>query len=87
LLHSRRVADGRDVGSSGVFDRYLDTLLLTFESSGDGRFKESETGSTWNILGRSEAGELAGMLLEPVPHGNHFWFAWGVFRPDSRIVR
>ena len=20
-----------------------------------------------------------------VPHGNHFWFAWAVFRPETRI--
>lgn len=22
-----------------------------------------------------------------VPHGNHFWFAWVAFRPDTRIWR
>jgi hypothetical protein len=86
-VDAARIADGREVGSSGVFNRRLDTLLLTFESIGGGRFKDRETGSTWNILGWSEAGELAGTQLELVPHGNHFWFAWGVFRPDSRIVK
>ncbi|NIR43478.1 MAG: DUF3179 domain-containing protein, partial [Gemmatimonadetes bacterium] len=24
--------------------------------------------------------------LEPVPHGNHFWFAWAVFKPETRVI-
>jgi hypothetical protein len=27
----------------------------------------------------------AGSRLEPVVHGNHFWFAWAVFQPDTRV--
>ena len=86
-LDAGQIAEGRDVGSSGVFNRRVGSRVLTFEPAGDGTYRDRETGSTWNILGRSETGELAGTQLQPVPHGNHFWFAWGVFRPETRIVR
>ncbi|MGD2134927.1 MAG: DUF3179 domain-containing protein [Gemmatimonadales bacterium] len=82
-----RIGDGRDVGASGVFDRRLGTRTLTFEAAGDGRWRDRETGSTWNVLGHATTGELEGSRLEPVTHGNHFWFAWAVFKPETRIVR
>lgn len=81
------IARGRDVGSSGVFDRRLDGRTLRFVPRGDGRFEDRETGSTWNILGRAVDGPLAGNGLTPIVHGNHFWFAWGAFKPETRIVR
>ena len=28
---------------------------------------------------------LEGERLRSVPHGNHFWFSWVVFRPDTRV--
>jgi hypothetical protein len=31
------------------------------------------------------AGPLKGEFLNPVIHGNHFWFAWIVFRPESEL--
>lgn len=86
-LDSRRIADGRDVGSSNVFHRVLDGRILTFDSDRNGAFNDRETGSTWDIMGRAVAGRLAGKRLEPIVHGNHFWFAWGVFRPETRVER
>ena len=86
-LDDRRIAEGRDVGSSGVFRRDVNGRRLSFQPVGDGRFRDSETGSTWDILGRAVAGPLAGTQLDVVQHGNHFWFAWAVFVPDTRIVR
>ncbi|MGH7526726.1 MAG: DUF3179 domain-containing (seleno)protein [Gemmatimonadales bacterium] len=38
------------------------------------------------MLGRAIAGPLRGTRLQPVPHGNHFWFAWVVFKPSTRVV-
>ena len=32
-------------------------------------------------------GELKGTHLDPVQHGNHFWFAWAVFRPDTKVIQ
>ena len=86
-LQARNVAAGRDVGSTGVFYRTLDDRVLSFEALGDGAFRDRQTGSTWNLLGQATSGPLAGRELEGVPHGDFFWFAWGVFRPDTRVWR
>ena len=81
------IAKGRDVGSTGVFDRRLEGRTLRFTPDGDARFTDRETRSTWNILGRAIDGPLTGKQLIPIVHGNHFWFAWGVFKPETRIVK
>jgi hypothetical protein len=81
------IRDGRDIGATAVFDRRLDGRLLTFEPAGDGRVRDRETGSVWVLSGRAVEGPLAGSRLVPVPHGNHFWFAWATFRPDARLVK
>ena len=86
-LDEGEIAKGRDVGATGVFDRRLEGRTLTFEPAGPGRFQDRQTGTTWSLLGRGLEGPLAGRRLTPIPHGNHFWFAWGVFRPDTRLVR
>ena len=86
-VDNETIAEGRDVGSSGVFDRRVDGRTLVFEASGDGRYRDRQTGSTWNILGRALAGPLEGRRLTPIQHGNHFWFAWAVFRPQVEVVR
>jgi hypothetical protein len=77
----------RDVGATAVFDRRLDPQVLTFEPAGDGRFRDRETGSSWLLSGRAAEAPLAGRRLAPVPHGNHFWFAWAAFRPGARLVK
>lgn len=82
-----RISEGRDVGSSAVFFRDLDGRELTFTATHDGRFRDEQTGSTWSLAGVAESGELAGRRLEAAPHGNHFWFAWAAFKPDTRLMR
>ena len=64
-LQARSVAGGRDVGSTGVFDRRLGGRVLTFERHEDG-FRDRQTGSDWNLLGQATHGPLAGEQLEPV---------------------
>lgn len=86
-LDDRSIARGRDVGATGVFSRRVGGRVLTFAPAGDGRFRDRETGSSWDLLGRAVSGALSGTTLEPVEHGNHFWFAWAVFKPETRIVR
>ena len=83
-LDSAIIAESRDVGATGVFDANLNGRKLTFGVV-DGVITDAETGSIWNILGRAETGPLAGTRLEPVVHGNHFWFSWAVFKPDTFI--
>ena len=81
------IIDSRDIGSSGVFEAELDGRKLTFRADGDDPFVDNETGITWNILGETFAGPLSGQSLTPIVHGDHFWFAWGAFNPDTKIYQ
>ncbi len=83
-LDKSSIADSRDVGSTGVFVPVVNGRRLSLSAQGDA-FVDAETGSRWNILGHAVDGPLAGHRLEPVAHGNHFWFSWAAFRPDTRI--
>ena len=73
-----------DVGATGVFDPNLNGQLLTFIKDGD-VITDEQSGSTWNIIGRAIDGPLAGEQLTPIVHGDHFWFSWAAFRPDTII--
>ena len=81
------IGDGEDIGATGVFRSELDRQPLNFRRSGgeDAPITDVETGSTWSITGLATAGPLAGARLEPVAHGNHFWFAWAAFSPETTI--
>ena len=85
-LNKALIVDSKDVGATGVFDAYLDGETLTFRLK-DGNFVDDQTGTTWNILGEALEGEMAGKSLTPIVHGNHFWFAWGAFNPNTLIYR
>ncbi len=85
-LDGSSIPDSRDVGTAGVFERTLEGMVLTFKTSGI-RFIDTQTGSTWNILGAATAGPLAGKRLMPVVSGHHFWFSWAVFKPNTRIYK
>jgi hypothetical protein len=80
------VSRGRDVGATGVFDRRMDGRILEFEAADGSVFRDRQTGSRWNLLGQALSGAMKGRRLTPVPHGNHFWFAWAAFKPDTRLV-
>jgi hypothetical protein len=83
-LDASNIAVGRDVGATNVFRLLIGEQQLTFEASDTG-FIDNETDTTWNLLGQGLTGPLAGEQLEAVAHGNHFWFAWGVFKPDTVV--
>jgi hypothetical protein len=76
-----------DIGATGVFSPVVDGRALTFVREGDetGPIRDQETGSTWSIAGVATDGELAGSRLEPLVHGDHFWFAWAAFSPETTI--
>jgi hypothetical protein len=74
------------VGSSTMFFRDLDDRVLTFSHQPDGSIIDDETGSTWDRFGLAISGELQGQELAPVIHGDHFWFAWAAFKPETRLV-
>ena len=84
-LDADTVAGGADIGTVGVFDPVLDGQRLHFESRGTG-FVDRETGSSWNVLGRSTAGPLRGAELEPYQHLDTFWFAWASFHLDTAVL-
>jgi hypothetical protein len=80
------IAEAEDVGATGVFYPWLDGEKLTFRIEGD-RIVDNETESTWNILGQAVDGPHAGETLSPVVHGDHFWFSWAAFKPDTVIYQ
>lgn len=84
-LDAALIDEGRDVGSTVVFDRRLDDQVLTFEALENGSFLDTETGSTWNILGEALDGPLAGKQLTQVVAFDHFWFAWQAFFPETEL--
>jgi hypothetical protein len=73
-----------DIGSTGVFLRQIDDQILTFRAI-DGGFEDEQTGSLWTLLGEAIAGSMTGRKLERIIAGEHFWFAWVVFRPETII--
>ncbi|MGE0135034.1 MAG: DUF3179 domain-containing protein [Dehalococcoidia bacterium] len=83
-LDAEAIRNARLVGAGVVFDRSFGGRDLTFRADGD-LFRDDETGTRWDIAGRAVSGPLAGSQLESVAHGNHFWFAWAVFRPETRV--
>ncbi len=85
-LDSGTIAGGRDVGSANVYMRALGGRTLTFGFDGT-HIVDKETGSTWDILGRAINGPLSGKSLTPVVATNSFWFAWVVYRPDTRVYQ
>jgi Protein of unknown function (DUF3179) len=85
-LDAAAIARSRDMGTAGAFDRRLDGRALSFAPAGDGRFRDRQTGSTWDVTGRATAGPLTGRRLRPVVGDQQFWFALAAFLPDARIV-
>lgn len=84
-LDSSSIADGRDVGTTGVFSARIDDQELTFTTLEDGLFLDQESGSTWDIFGDALDGPLAGSSLIPLPHHDTFWFAWAAFVPNGEL--
>ena len=83
-LGAAKIAEAEDVGATGVFVPNLNGQMLTFTKV-DGVISDEETGSIWNVLGQATEGELAGESLTPLVHGDHFWFSWAAFRPDTIV--
>jgi hypothetical protein len=87
-LNASFIDESDDVGSTGVFSAVVDGDALTFSRDGDGEdaaIVDAETFSTWDVTGRAIDGPLTGASLEPVGHGDHFWFAWAAFVPNTSI--
>ncbi len=85
VLDLPSIAESADVGAAAAYVPFVDGERLSFVER-DGRIVDEQTGSTWNVLGRAVVGELAGTALAPVIAGNHLWFAWAAFEPETRVV-
>ena len=84
-LDAPDIAEGRSVGTGLAYLRTLDGRVLTFEAQGDDTFVDSETGTTWDLLGKAISGPLAGEQLTAALHTNELWFAWAAFNPDAQV--
>ena len=80
-----RIARAAGIGTGIAFNRTVDGETLTFSANGDDTFTDAETSSTWDLNGTALNGPLTGAQLEPVVHGNEFWFAWAAFNPDGSV--
>ncbi|HEC10746.1 MAG TPA: DUF3179 domain-containing protein [Acidimicrobiales bacterium] len=85
-LDSVNIAEGREVGATGVFIPEVDGQTLTLSADGDSGFVDAETSTRWNILGEAVEGPLAGSELPKVEHLDTFWFAIAAFNPDTVVI-
>ncbi len=79
------IAEGVDVGSTGLFENELDGEVLSFATDGGGTFVDDQTGSTWTITGLAIDGPLEGEQLIAVPRLDTFWFAWVSYFPETTV--
>jgi hypothetical protein len=86
-LDGPNIDESEDIGATGVFRPVADGRDLTFVRDGgeEAPITDRETDSTWSVAGLAIDGELRGSRLEPVVHGDHFWFAWAAFSPQTTI--
>ncbi len=84
-LGKDQIASAQDVGAAAAYAATIDGRPLSFTAPEPGRFRDGETGSSWDISGHAFHGPLAGRQLEPVIHTTEFWFAWAAFHPDTQI--
>jgi len=84
-LNAPRVADGDDVGATGVFVAEVDGEPAAFTPDDVG-FVDSVTGTTWNVLGVGVDGPRAGDRLRQIAHVDTFWFSWATFRAGGAIL-
>ena len=84
-LDAREIGLAEAVGTGIAFSRIINDRLLTFSAGEDATFTDVETGSVWDLNGTALTGALAGEQLDPVVHGNEFWFAWAAFNPAGEV--
>ena len=48
-------------------------------------FRDVETGTVWNMLGKAMSGPLEGAQLRQLPAYNSMWFGWAAFYPETQI--
>jgi hypothetical protein len=82
---SARPGEGQEIGTGIAFLSTVGDQVLTFSPAGVDTFVDTETGTTWTLLGKGIEGPLAGTQLETALHQNEFWFAWAAFNEGSPV--
>ncbi len=85
-LDAEAIAHSRDVGTAGSFDPRVRGRALRFLAIGSARFRDRQTGSTWDVTGRAVAGPLRGARLRALHHDEQFWFALAAFLPHAKLL-
>ncbi len=71
------------------YSREIDGRTLTFyQADATGplpEFRDVETGTTWDLLGRALEGPLQGEQLTQLPAYYSMWFAWSTYWPESTV--
>ena len=68
-----------------AFDRRLDGRLLSFEPASEVTFRDSQSGSEWDLQGRAIDGPLTGRRLTFVPSAIEEWYAFAAARSNVDI--
>lgn len=84
-LDSSNMEFSRDVGTSAIYGRQIEGQILSFIEAGDGMYRDEQTESLWNFFGAAVSGPLEGAQLPEFVSGQHFWFAWSAFEPETEI--
>ncbi len=84
-LDSFDVALGAGIGTGVAYFSTVAGEALEFEPIDDDTFRDSNTGSTWTLLGHAIDGPLKGSRLQLAPHRNEFWFAWQAFFTGAEV--
>ena len=84
-LDAGEIILAESIGTGIAFSRVVHGKVLTFSATGEDTFLDAETGSQWDLNGTALTGPLAGSQLDPIVHGNEFWFAWAAFNPDAEV--
>ncbi|NOX29714.1 MAG: DUF3179 domain-containing protein [Actinobacteria bacterium] len=85
-LDTPTLADGRDVGATGVFIAAVAGEAVDLTTNNDGTFTDSVSGSNFDIFGLAIDGPLVGSQLDRVEALDTFWFAIAAFTPDAEII-
>lgn len=84
-LDDFQVRNSREVGTASVFVPEVGGRELEFVPMDEGTFRDTQTGTTWNFLGRAIKGPLEGEKLAPVFHMDSLWFSWAATYGDTVI--
>ena len=84
-MDSKRIADGKPIGSAGVFSPILDGERLKFRYK-KRKITDKQTGSTWDVTGRALDGPLAGKRLEPINSSVFYALALFAFYPKTELL-